>query len=169
MGYRSLVDIVVTTPGRLVEHLKYTPGFSLSRLKFLVIDEADHVMDTVQNDWLSHLQKYIPPEGLCAFFHHFSVFQPVQCVNNTCLGKQSGAPYLTLSKIETKPMRPQKLLFSATLSQDPEKLSNLSLFQPYLFTSVVKSEDNDEETGQNHTFLKLRLKIHLILLKSFLY
>lgn len=63
------------------------------------------------------------------------------------LGKQSGVPYLTLSKVETKPMRPQKLLFSATLSQDPEKLSNLSLFQPYLFTSVVKSEEDDEDTG----------------------
>lgn len=67
LGYRSLVDIVVTTPGRLVEHLKYTPGFSLSHLKFLVVDEADHVMDSVQNDWLSHLQKYIPPEGMSVF------------------------------------------------------------------------------------------------------
>ncbi len=33
----------------------------------------------------------------------------------------------------------QKLLFSATLSQNPEKLQQLNLFQPKLFTSVVKS------------------------------
>lgn len=40
----------------------------------------------------------------------------------------------------------QKLLFSATLSQDPEKLSRLNLFQPILFTSVVlKNHDNDED------------------------
>lgn len=38
---------------------------------------------------------------------------------------------------------PQKLLFSATLSQDPEKLQKLSLFQPKLFTSIVESEAND--------------------------
>ena len=31
----------------------------------------------------------------------------------------------------------QKLLFSATLSQNPEKLQQLNLFQPRLFTSVV--------------------------------
>lgn len=36
---------------------------------------------------------------------------------------------------------PQKLLFSATLSQDPEKLQSLRLFQPKLFTSVIGSFD----------------------------
>lgn len=40
---------------------------------------------------------------------------------------------------------PQKLLFSATLSQDPEKLQKLSLFQPKLFTSVIENEMEDEE------------------------
>jgi len=39
---------------------------------------------------------------------------------------------------------PQKLLFSATLSQDPEKLQKLSLFQPKLFTSVVETADGAE-------------------------
>lgn len=43
-----------------------------------------------------------------------------------------------------KPRPPQKLLFSATLSQDPEKLQKLSLFQPKLFTSVVKKHSADE-------------------------
>lgn len=37
---------------------------------------------------------------------------------------------------------PQKLLFSATLSQDPEKLQQLSLFQPKLFTSIVDTDDD---------------------------
>lgn len=47
---------------------------------------------------------------------------------------------------------PQKLLFSATLSQDPEKLQKLSLFQPKLFTSVIetdnKHETNEQELGE---------------------
>jgi len=37
----------------------------------------------------------------------------------------------------------QKLLFSATLSHDPEKLNQLRLFQPLLFTSVVKCQQSD--------------------------
>ena len=39
---------------------------------------------------------------------------------------------------------PRKLLFSATLSHDPEKLQKLSLFQPKLFTSTTDDNDNDE-------------------------
>lgn len=39
---------------------------------------------------------------------------------------------------------PHKLLFSATLSQDPEKLQQLGLFYPKLFTSVVKSKNSTE-------------------------
>ncbi|XP_047114915.1 probable ATP-dependent RNA helicase Dbp73D isoform X2 [Schistocerca piceifrons] len=58
-GPQSLVDIVVTTPGRLVDHLKSTPNFSLKHLRFLVIDEADRVMECIQNDWLYHVNKNI--------------------------------------------------------------------------------------------------------------
>lgn len=43
---------------------------------------------------------------------------------------------------------PQKLLFSATLSQDPEKLQKLYLFQPKLFTSVVENEDAKNENNR---------------------
>ena len=58
-GYHSLVDIIVTTPGRLVDHLQSTSGFTLKHLRFLVIDEADRVIENVQNDWLYHLYAHI--------------------------------------------------------------------------------------------------------------
>ena len=37
--------IIVATPGRLVDHLENTKGFSLRTLKFLVMDEADRILD----------------------------------------------------------------------------------------------------------------------------
>lgn len=48
---------------------------------------------------------------------------------------------------------PQKLLFSATLSQDPEKLQKLSLFQPKLFTSVVENGDVNKDQPKYDTFI----------------
>lgn len=61
------------------------------------------------------------------------------------LDKNLMIPYLTLSNAKEKPSRPQKLLFSATFSQDPEKLRHLNLFQPHLFTSI--SEFDIEKTS----------------------
>lgn len=123
-GYRSLVDIVVTTPGRLVDHLQSTSGFTLKHLRFLVIDEADRVIEHVQNDWLYHLYSHINA-GNAPICH---------------------PPALTIETLEsTSSPPPQKLLFSATLTQDPEKLQQLGLFQPKLFTSVVG--DDQLENG----------------------
>lgn len=71
-GYMNKVDILVCTAGRLVDHLKNTKGFSLKNLEFLVIDEADRVLDSVQNDWLYHLEKHILEEGI--FLQYLNLF-----------------------------------------------------------------------------------------------
>lgn len=113
-GLESKVDIVVATPGRLVDHINKTPGFSLTDLRFLVIDEADRIMEHVKQDWLSH-------------------------VENAVFSGDRGVPSsLTVHNSCKHQMPLQKLLFSATLSQNPEKLQQLNLFQPKLFTSVVE-------------------------------
>lgn len=37
--------VVVATPGRLMDHLEHTKGFSLRTIKYLVLDEADRLLD----------------------------------------------------------------------------------------------------------------------------
>ncbi|KAL2075996.1 hypothetical protein VTL71DRAFT_939 [Oculimacula yallundae] len=46
------VDILICTPGRLVEHIKSTPGFSVSYLQWLIVDEADKLLDQSFQQWL---------------------------------------------------------------------------------------------------------------------
>lgn len=36
--------ILVATPGRLVDHLENTKGFNLKAIKYLVMDEADRIL-----------------------------------------------------------------------------------------------------------------------------
>ena len=38
---RNHPDVVIATPGRLVDHLLNAPGFSLQTVEILVLDEAD--------------------------------------------------------------------------------------------------------------------------------
>ncbi|KAF5291315.1 hypothetical protein FQA39_LY03466 [Lamprigera yunnana] len=42
---RKHPDIVVATPGRLIDHLQSTPSFSLSSIEILILDEADRMLD----------------------------------------------------------------------------------------------------------------------------
>lgn len=37
--------VIIATPGRLVDHLENTKGFHLRSLKFLVMDEADRILN----------------------------------------------------------------------------------------------------------------------------
>ncbi|XP_068624912.1 probable ATP-dependent RNA helicase DDX27 [Battus philenor] len=38
-------DIVIATPGRLIDHIRNTPSFSLHSIEVLVLDEADRMLD----------------------------------------------------------------------------------------------------------------------------
>jgi ATP-dependent RNA helicase DDX51/DBP6 len=44
INYTSKVDILICTPGRLVQHLHDTDGFELKHVHWLVIDEADRLL-----------------------------------------------------------------------------------------------------------------------------
>lgn len=54
--------IVVGTPGRLVDHLSNTKGFSLRTLKYLVLDEADRLLNMDFEAEIDEVLKAIPKE-----------------------------------------------------------------------------------------------------------
>ncbi|XP_015791011.1 probable ATP-dependent RNA helicase DDX47 [Tetranychus urticae] len=54
--------IVIATPGRLIDHLENTKGFSLKTLKFLVLDEADKILNMDFEKEVDKLLKVIPRE-----------------------------------------------------------------------------------------------------------
>lgn len=41
----SFFFFLLATPGRLVDHLENTKGFSLRSLRYLVMDEADRILN----------------------------------------------------------------------------------------------------------------------------
>ncbi|KAI8054127.1 P-loop containing nucleoside triphosphate hydrolase protein [Syncephalis plumigaleata] len=54
--------IIVCTPGRLQDHLENTKGFHLKTLKYLVMDEADRLLDMDFGPKIDQILKVIPRE-----------------------------------------------------------------------------------------------------------
>jgi len=109
----QLYDILVVTPGRLIHTIRDTPGLDLSHLRYLVIDEADRMMDNMTGDWLTILETSVYSRG------------------------RTRPGLLTAAAASEHQIPLQKLLFSATLSQDPEQLEQLNLFEPKLYRCLV--------------------------------
>lgn len=47
----------MATPGRLLDHLAQTPGFTLQHLRYLVIDEADRLLNQSYQGWVAKVIK----------------------------------------------------------------------------------------------------------------
>lgn len=61
--------VVVATPGRIVDHLKSSGGsLDLSRIKFLVLDEADRLLAPTFAPELAHLFQCLPTERQTCLF-----------------------------------------------------------------------------------------------------
>ena len=113
--YRSSVDVIVCTPGRLVEHLSRTEGFRLDQLEYLVIDEADRIIEEFKHDWLTLLDRSVDKSNQQK--ENFQSFM-LECPTHRTY---------------------TKLLFSATLTHNPEIIQQLNLFRPVLFSSSASS------------------------------
>ncbi|EIM88369.1 DEAD-domain-containing protein [Stereum hirsutum FP-91666 SS1] len=61
--------VVIATPGRLVDHLRSSSGeWDLSRVKFLVLDEADRLLTSTFSPELAHLFGVLPRDRQTALF-----------------------------------------------------------------------------------------------------
>ncbi|PMB72643.1 ATP-dependent RNA helicase dbp6 [Beauveria bassiana] len=109
--FTSTADVLLCTPGRLVEHMEQTPGFNLDYVRWLVIDEADKLLAQSFQGWL---------ETVMARFRASSLY-----------GARDfpGMPHTGVRKV----------VLSATLTRDLSLLSQLALHRPQLV--VLDAED----------------------------
>jgi ATP-dependent RNA helicase RhlE len=66
-AFRTGVDIIVATPGRLLDHLRH-PYAKLDRIEHLVLDEADRMLDMGFLPDIKRLLKYLPAKRQTLFF-----------------------------------------------------------------------------------------------------
>ena len=122
--YRSKVDILICTPGRLVEHIQSTTGFTLEHVQWLVIDEADRLLDESFQQWVDIVLpalEYLPPLA--------ALHQPGSSISHLFRQREV-----------------RKIILSATMTRDISKLMTLNLRRPKLVVlegqSQKKADDN---------------------------
>ncbi|KAK3923300.1 putative ATP-dependent RNA helicase [Frankliniella fusca] len=54
---RKNPDIVIATPGRLIDHIRNTPSFSLDSIEVLILDEADRMLDENFSEQMKEIVK----------------------------------------------------------------------------------------------------------------
>ncbi|XP_007541624.1 ATP-dependent RNA helicase DDX18 [Poecilia formosa] len=62
------VNILVATPGRLLDHLQNTPGFMFKNLQCLIIDEADRILEVGFEEELKQIIKLLPKKRQTMLF-----------------------------------------------------------------------------------------------------
>jgi ATP-dependent RNA helicase DDX51/DBP6 len=120
---RSTIDILVCTPGRLLDHLEYTAGFTLQHVRFLVLDEADRLLGNAYHNWVKDLVSSIDSLPTAAYDASGSD-------NNDDTARRNATLEKILLRKPTTPL--QRLLFSATLTDNPAKLALLNVVDPLI-------------------------------------
>lgn len=103
VDFHSKVDVLICTPGRLVEHLEQTAGFGLDYVRWLVVDEADKLLAQSFQGWL---------ETVMVRFQT-NIFGARDFPDVACSGVR-------------------KVVLSATLTRDLSLLNQLGLRRPQL-------------------------------------
>lgn len=62
------MNIVVCTPGRILQHLSQTAAFNVDNLKMLVLDEADRILDMGFQKDVDAILEYLPKERQTLLF-----------------------------------------------------------------------------------------------------
>lgn len=132
--YDSGVDILICTPGRLVEHLESTTGFLLRSVRWLVIDEADQLLKQDFQGWATMLMDALHGETP-------NDFMDIQERLRKQRQGSSWAVALPARRLITK------VVLSATMEKDLTKLGMLRLKRPKLV--VVQDEAGEEHQVTN--------------------
>jgi ATP-dependent RNA helicase DDX51/DBP6 len=163
-GGRSAVDVLVATPGRLVDHLDRTPGFTLQHLQFLVIDEADRLLNQSYHSFVSRVmsaahapsvnaRRRIDDQEKHGLQHSWDgtsfIIDPITWRRDED-GDAGMSSSASMGSSVCQKVQLRKLLFSATMTKDPQKLAALGLVNPKHF-DAHRLRDRQETRTQRYS------------------
>ncbi|KAJ7228722.1 DEAD-domain-containing protein [Mycena pura] len=161
---RNRPHIVVATPGRIADHLRSSAGeWDLSRVKFLVLDEADRLLSPTFAPDLSHIFSALPEDRqTCLFTATLTPSIEALAVAPPRPGKDKPFIHRTTQSVETVdtlkqhyilvPSHVREMYLFHVLCNPPESTLHLRRAPPDPKKSTRKPKSNkqkptDEEEG----------------------
>lgn len=164
---RKGLPILVSTPGRLLDHLQNTSAFNVGKCRWLVLDEADRLLELGFEESIQGIIKSLDGSRKVA----------VQAVNEGVSAEVGGWDW---------DRQRRTVLCSATIREDVQKLAGTTLRDPIVIKALdsepsTSSDPQDQESslnpaGQKFTppsqlsqkFVVVPLKLRLVVLLSLL-
>jgi len=123
--------VIVATPGRLVDHLENTKGFNLRSLEYLVMDEADRILNMDFENELEKILKAVPKGDRRTYLFSATMTKKV-------------------SKLERASLKdPVKIEISSSKYQTVENLKQYYIFIPYKYKEPYLVYILNEKAGNS--------------------
>ncbi|KAH9853168.1 DEAD-domain-containing protein [Lenzites betulinus] len=92
------VNLLIATPGRLIDHLEGTKGFVFRNLKCLIIDEADRILEVGFEEQMKKIINILPNDGRQSML--FSATQTTKVTDLARISLRPGPLYVDVDKSE---------------------------------------------------------------------
>lgn len=136
--------VVIATPGRLVDHLENTKGFNLRSLRYLVMDEADRILDMDFETEVDKILKVIPRERV-TYLYSATMTKKVQKLQRASLHSpvkvEVSTKYQTVEKLQ------QSYLFIPSKYKDCYLVSVLNELAGNTFMIFCGTCNNTQRTA----------------------
>jgi ATP-dependent RNA helicase DDX47/RRP3 len=129
MSLSKKPHVIVATPGRLLDHLENTKGFHLRTLKYLILDEADRILDLNFEEQIDKILKEIPKE------RHTYLF--------------SATMTSKVQKLQRASVSDPVRIEVSTKYQTVDKLQQMYLFIPHKFKDTYLVHILNEKAGNS--------------------
>lgn len=143
----KLMNILVCTPGRLLQHLEETYGFETANLQMLVLDEADVMLEMGFKEHLKSILEYLPRVQTLLF--SATMTRDIMALSNLCTSD------------------PEKILLQGVSAHKEENSSSLGKYETSSkltqYYMVVKAED---KINTFYSFLKSHPKQKIVVFLS---
>ncbi|EIN11282.1 DEAD-domain-containing protein [Punctularia strigosozonata HHB-11173 SS5] len=125
---RKGVPILVATPGRLLDHLQNTSSFNVGKCRWLVLDEADRLMELGFEETITGILKALEGRRKLA----------IQAVKEGKSLEPGGWDW---------DRRRRTLLCSATIREDVQKLAGVALNDPLVVKATVGDKSDNASSA----------------------